>query len=70
MVFVGYYESLSEMVNGVMHRAHDALPAPFDFTQMWVDGVPKHERLLSGGHPEIDEPYSVCDPTAPSMCLI
>ncbi|CAL9177113.1 unnamed protein product, partial [Musa hybrid cultivar] len=31
-------EPLLEMVKGVMLRARDALPAPYDITQTWVDG--------------------------------
>ncbi|THU66791.1 hypothetical protein C4D60_Mb05t17930 [Musa balbisiana] len=34
--------------HGVMHRARDALPAPYDFTQTWVDGAPRHGRLMFG----------------------
>ena len=37
---------------------------------MWVDGAPKHGRLLSGGHSKMDESHSVCGPTTLSVCLI
>ena len=59
---MGYCELLLEMVKGVMHRARDALPAPYDFTQMWVDGAPRHGRLMFGGHSEMDGPYYVMIP--------
>ncbi|RRT80914.1 hypothetical protein B296_00016134 [Ensete ventricosum] len=45
------------MVKGIVLRARDALPAPTDFTQTWVDGAPRRGRLLSVGHPEMDIPY-------------
>ena len=52
-------EPLPEMVKGVMLRARDALPAPYDFTQTWVDGSPRRGRLMFGGHSEMDGPYYV-----------
>ena len=70
LVFVAYYEPLQEMVKKVMPRAHDALSSPSNFTQTWVDGAPRRRRLIYGGHPEMDEPYFVCDPVAPFLCLI
>jgi len=57
-VFVILFGPLPEMVKGVMLRARDALPAPYDFTQTWVDGAPRRGRLLSGGHSEMDESHS------------
>ncbi|THU65080.1 hypothetical protein C4D60_Mb01t33370 [Musa balbisiana] len=57
-----YCEPLSEIIKGVIHRVRDVLPAPFDFTQTWVDGAPKHGRLMFGGHSEMDVPYYVMVP--------
>ena len=45
-----------------MLRARDALPAPYDFTQTWVDGAPRRGRLMFGGHSELDVPYYVMVP--------
>ena len=42
-----------------MLRARDALSAPYDFTQTWVDGAPKRERLMFGGHSKMDGPHYV-----------
>ena len=67
---MGYCEPFSKMTKGVMYRARDALPPPIDFTQTWVDGAPKHGRLMPGGHPEMDESHYICGPTTPSIFLI
>ena len=45
-----------------MLRARDALPAPYDFTQTWVDGAPRRGRLMFVGHSEMDGPYYVMIP--------
>ena len=70
LVFVGLFGPLPEMVKGVMLRARDALPAPYDFTQTWVDGAPRRGRLMFVGHSEMDGPYYVWNPTSPSIYLI
>ena len=42
-----------------MLRARDALPAPYDFTQTWVDGALRRGRLMFVGHSEMDGPYYI-----------
>ena len=69
LCLVGYCEPLAKMVKGVMLRARDCSAGPIDFTQTWVDGVPRRGRLMLGGHPEMDESHYVCGPTAPSMFI-
>ena len=50
---------MPKIVKGVILGARNPLLALYDFTQTWVDGALRRERLIFGGHSKMDTLYII-----------